>query len=178
MYNVSAVSLQNIYVPSAAAKVSSKKDDSAAIDTAYAPSAAEKYEQTSGSGVTADNLYDILAERAKTSAEQLAEYDFSDMYVKSAAHQFQLTESQRNAIRRNGFETFHSITMLVKRESLDAAKDEGCILVPIGPGELPQFMDEIMQALSDWMSLTDALNNKIEELKDNNISFDGKDFFL
>lgn len=32
MYNVSAVSLQNIYAPSAAAKASSKKDDSAAFD--------------------------------------------------------------------------------------------------------------------------------------------------
>ena len=38
MYYVNAVSLQNI----------------------YAPQAAEKYEQTGGSGITADNLYDIL----------------------------------------------------------------------------------------------------------------------
>lgn len=61
------------------------KDDSAAIDTLFAPSAAEKYAQTNSSAVTADNLYDILAERAKTSAEKLAEYDFSYMYVKSTA---------------------------------------------------------------------------------------------
>ncbi|MCH5199428.1 MAG: hypothetical protein J1F60_00610 [Oscillospiraceae bacterium] len=174
MYNISALPSQNVYAP----PVASKKAFNAAFDTVFAPSAAEKYEQTGGSEITADNLYDILAERAKTSAEKLAEYDFSDMYVKSAAHQFQLTESQRNAIRWNGFETFHSITMSLKRESWDAAKNEDCILVPIGPGELPQFMDEIMQALSDGMSLTDALNNKIEDLKNNNISFDGKDFFF
>ena len=37
MYNVSAVSLQNIYIPSTATKSSSKKDDSAAIDTVFAP---------------------------------------------------------------------------------------------------------------------------------------------
>ena len=174
MYNVSAVSLQNIYAPSA----TTKKTSNAAIDVVFAPLAAEKCAKADSSAVTADNLYDILAERAKTSAEKLAEYDFSDMYVKSAAHQFQLTESQRNVIRQNGFETFHSITMSLKRESWNAVKNEGCILVPIGPGELPQFMDEIMQALSDGMSLTDALNNKIEELKNNNISFDGKDFFF
>ena len=43
MYNVNSVSLQNIYAPSAATKSSSKKDDSAAIDTVFAPSAADKY---------------------------------------------------------------------------------------------------------------------------------------
>lgn len=68
--------------------------------------------------------------------------------------------------------------MSLKRESWDAAKNEGCILVPIGSGGLPQFMDEIMQGLSEGMSLIDAINNKIEELKNNNISFDGKDFFF
>lgn len=87
MYSVSPVSLQNIYAPLAAMKASSKKDDRAAIDTAFAPSAAEKYAETESSAVTADNLYDILAERAKTSVEKPAEYNFSDMYVKSAAHQ-------------------------------------------------------------------------------------------
>lgn len=56
MYNVSSVSLQNI----------------------YAHSAAEKYSQTGSSAVTAENFFAILAERVKTSAEKTNEYDFGD----------------------------------------------------------------------------------------------------
>ena len=167
MYNVSSVSLQNIYAPSAATKSSSKKDDSAAIDTAYAPSAAEKYAETGSSAVSADNLYDILAERAKTSAEKLAKFDFSDMYVKSTAHQYVLSETQRNALRRGDAEYGD---MFRKRTIIEntVTKETECICVPIGPGELPQFMDDIMQALSDGVSLTDALINKAEEWKTKN----------
>ena len=177
MYNASSVSLQSIYAPSASAKSSSKKGCSAAIDTVFAPSAAEKYAEKDSSDITAENLYVTLAERAKTSAEKLAEYDFSDMYVRSAAHQFQLTESQRNVIRQNESDIFGSLSLSLIKQSCEAAKEASCILVPIGSGELPQFMDEIMQGLSDGMSLSDAINNKIEELRNNNISFDGKDFF-
>ena len=173
MYNISALSSQNIYAPPA----SLKKTSNAAIDAVFAPSAAKKYEHTGGSGITADNFYATLAERAKNSAEKLAEYDFSDMYVKSVAHQFQLTETQRNVIRQNESEIFGSLSLSLTRKSCEAAKNAGCILVPIGPGEFPQFMDEIMQALSNGASLEAALDNKIEELKNNNISFDGKDFF-
>ena len=165
MYNVSSISLQNIYAPSAAVKSSSKNDFSAAIDIVFAPSAAEKYEQTGGSGITADNLYDILAERAKTSAGNLAEYDFSDMYVRSSAHQYQLTESQRNMIRQNGHELHVNKVSQLLVTGHEAAKAAGCICVPIGAGELPQFMDDIMQALSDGVSLTEALQNKVEDFK-------------
>ena len=173
MYSVSSVSLQNIYAPSAVIKLSSKKNDSVAIETAYAPSAAERYAEEDSSAVTADNLYDILAERAKTSAEKLAEYDFSDMYVKSTAHQFQLTESQRNIIRQAErsdivFEGAHTISgfrrqLAIKEEN--AEKEAGTIHVPIGPGELPQFMDDVMQGLSEGMSLLEILQNKLEEYK-------------
>ena len=173
MYNVSSVSLQNIYAPSAAAKASSKKDDSAAIDTVFAPSATEKNAEADNSTVTADNLYDILAERAKTSAGKLAEYDFSDMYVRSTAHQFQLTESQRNAIRQaersgveyGGFYTYTDIRMQLSTREEKATIEAGCITVPIGAGELPQLMDDIMQGLSDGLSLVEILQNKQEEYK-------------
>lgn len=56
MYNVSSVSLQNV----------------------YAQSAAEKYSQAGSSAVTAENFYAILAEKVKTSAEKTAEYDSGD----------------------------------------------------------------------------------------------------
>ena len=55
MYNVSSLSLQNI----------------------YARSAAEKYSQTGNTTLTAENFYAILAERVNTSAEKPAEYDFA-----------------------------------------------------------------------------------------------------
>ena len=170
MYNVNTVSLQNIYAPSA----KTKKASNAAIDVVFAPSAEEKYAQQSGSSaVTADNLYDILAERAKTSAGKLAEYDFSDMYVRSTAHQFQLTESQRNAIRQaersgveyGGFYTYTDIRMQLSTREEKATIEAGCITVPIGAGELPQLMDDIMQGLSDGLSLVEILQNKQEEYK-------------
>ena len=161
MYNVSAVSLQSIYAPSA----TTKKASNAAIDVVFAPSAAEKYAEADSSAVTAENLYDILAERAKTSADKLAEYDFSDMYVKSSAHQYQLTESQRNMIRQNGHELHVNKVSQLLVTGHEVAKAAGCICVPIGAGELPQFMDDIMQALSDGVSLTEALQNKVEDFK-------------
>ena len=162
MYNVNALSLQNIYAPSASAKSSSKKDDSAAIDTAFAHSAAEKYEQTGSHAVTADNLYDILAQRAKTPAEKLAEYDFSDMYVRSTAHQFQFSESQKNMMNHD-YEAYVAIHHQMSIKEQNASIEAGCISVPIGPGELPQFMDDIMQAISDGVSLADAIHNKATE---------------
>lgn len=165
MYNVSAVSLQNIYAPSAAAKSSSRKDGSAAAGAVFAPPAAEKYEQTGSSGVTADNLCDILAERAKTSAEKLAEYDFSDMYVMSTAHQYRMSDSQRNIIRTNGFETYADIQRQLSTKVEEATIGAGYICVPIGAGELPQFMDDIMNGLSDGLSLVEILQNKQAEYK-------------
>lgn len=173
MYSVSSVSLQNIYAPSATAKSSSKQDDSAAINTIFAPSAAEKYSQADSPAVTADNLYDILAERAKTSAEKLAEYDFSDMYVRSTAHEFQLTELQRNMVRRaersgdeyEGLYTYVDMRRQLTIKEEKASKEAGCITVPIGAGELPKLMDDVMQGLSDGLSLVEILQNKKEEYK-------------
>lgn len=169
MYSVSALSSQTFYAPSA----TTKKSTNAAIDTVFAPSAAEKYDQTGGSGITADNLYATIAERAKTSAEKLAEYDFSDMYVRSTAHEYQLTELQRNMIRqdeRSGAEfegayTFGAMYRQLSIREQKAEKEAGTIHVPIGPGELPQFMDDIMQGLSDGMSLLEILQNKLEEYR-------------
>ena len=168
MYNVSAISLQNIYSPSAVTKSSSKNDFSAAIDAVFAPSAAEKYVQTSGIEITADNLYATLVERAKTSSEKLAEYDFSDMYVTSTAHQNVFSESQRNALKRGA--NFGNMLNQLSDQEQKAIKDAGCfhVPVPIGAGELPRFMDDIMQALSEGMSLTDALDSKIKEFMRNN----------
>ena len=169
MYSVSSLSLQNIYSPSA----TTKKTSNAAIDTVFAPSAAEKYVQTSGSDITADNLYATLAERAKTSAEKLAEYDFSDMHVRSTAHEYQLTELQRNMIRQDersggefpGYYPFAAMRRQLYIGEEKAEKEAGTIHVPIGPGELPQFMDDIMQGLSDGMSLLEILQNKLEEYR-------------
>ena len=169
MYSVNEVSLQNIYAPSATAKSSSRKDNS----TVFATSATKKYEQTNSTAVTANNLYDILAERAKTSAEKLAEYDFSDMYVWSTAHEYRLTELQRNIIRQDernkgedeGYKTFVSMHRQLTIREEKATKEAGCITVPIGSGELPQFMDDIMQGLSDGMSLVEILQNKVDDFK-------------
>ena len=129
-------SLKNIYAPSATTKSSSKKDDSATIDTVYAPSAAEKYAHTDNSAITAESIYDILAERAKTSAEKLAEHDFSDMYVKSTAHQYRLSDLQRNIIRNNGFEAYADIQRQLSTKVEEATIGAGYICVPIGAGEL------------------------------------------
>ena len=170
MYNVNTVSLQNIYAPSA----TTKKESNAAIDVVFAPSAKEKYAQQSGSSaVTADNLYATLAERAKTSAQELAECDFSDMYVWSTAHQFQLTESQRNTIRKaersdvlfEGAYTISGFRRQLDIREAEAEKEAGTIHVAIGPGELPQFMDDVMQGLSDGVSLLEILQNKLEEYR-------------
>ena len=170
MYSISGLnnqttSLQNIYAPSVSTKLASKKDDSVAIDTAFAPSAAEKYVQTNISAVTAGNFYDILAERAKTSAEKLAEYDFSDMYVMSTAHQYRMSDSQRNIIRTNGFEAYADIQRQLSTKVEEATIGDGYICVPIGAGELPQFMDDITKGLSDGLSLVEILQNKQVEYK-------------
>lgn len=173
MYNVNSISLQNIYAPSAAAKLSAMDDFSAAIDTVFAPLAAEKYAQADSFGVKADNLYDVLAERAKTSAKKLAEYDFSDMYVKSTANEYRLTELQRNMIRRaersgteyEGFYTYSNMRIPLTLRGEKASKEAGCVTVPVGAGELPRFMDDIMQGLSDGLSLVEIFQNKQEEYK-------------
>ena len=57
MYNVNAVSFQNIYAPLAAARSSLKKDGSASIDTVFTTLAAEKYAGSDSSVITAEVFY-------------------------------------------------------------------------------------------------------------------------
>ena len=64
MYNVSSVSLQNI----------------------YAHSAVEKYSQAGSSAANAEDFYAILAERVKTSVEKMPEYDFDDLLARVDKH--------------------------------------------------------------------------------------------
>ena len=71
------------------------------------------------------------------------------MYVKSTTHQYRLSESDRRIINLNEYDTYFHKVYQLSYKSAEMAKEMGCILVSISSGELIQFMDDVMQGLSD-----------------------------
>lgn len=152
---------QNPYASSVAASSLSKKF-SDSIAEIYTPTAGSKSE--SQNGVTPENFYGALADLAVSPRE---ENKFVDMYVSSSANLYRFSDSDRKLLRSDSEEVSMGVSARNGFKKEQAMKKRGCIEVPIGAGEFPQFMEEIRQDLANGLSLVDALQNRIDAYKKN-----------
>lgn len=168
--------IQNPYAPSVAASSISKRFSDSIAEAIYAPLAGSQSE--SQYGVTPENFYDAIADLA---VSPRAENKFLDMYVSSSANLYRLSESDKALIRSDPERFTMDVSYRHGRKQIRAEKKVDGILVPIGAGEFPQFMEEIRQDLANGLSLTDALQNRIDAYKKTyhmeGISNDNADLF-
>lgn len=154
--------IQNPYAPSVAASSISKRFSDSIAEAIYTPLAGSQSE--SQYGVTPENFYDTIADLA---VSPRVENKFLDMYVSSSAHLCCYSYSERALIRSDPERFTMEVSYRNGRKKEQAIKKRGCIEVPIGAGEFPQFMEEIRQDLANGLSLVDALQNRIDAYKKN-----------
>lgn len=85
------------------------------------------------------------------------EADFNDMYVTSSAHRCAFTEEERKDVTYDRY-------VKIREENIsrfDADTDSLC--VPVGAGELPLLMENILAALADGSTLAEALQAQIDK---------------
>lgn len=168
--------IQNPYAPSVAASSISKRFSDSVAEAIYTPLAGSQSE--SQYGVTPENFYDTLADLA---VSPRAENKFLDMYVSSSAHLCCFSDSDRALLRSNPEEVILDVSYRHSLKKSQVEKKVDGILVPIGAGEFPRFMEEIRQDLANGLSLTDALQNRIDAYKKTyhmeGISNDNADLF-
>lgn len=167
MYSVSNATnrsalFQNVYTPSAASSSFSKKCSDNIAEEIYAPSAVSRSE--SQNDVIPDNFYDTLAELTVFPRE---ENKFEDMYVRSSANLCRISDSDRELLRSGTEEVSMAVSNRYGLKKEQAEKNKGCICIPIGAGGFPQFMEDMRQDLANGLSLTDALQNRVDAYKEN-----------
>lgn len=89
--------------------------------------------------------------------EKRNEADFNDMYVTSSAHRYAFTEEERKDVTYDRY-------VKAREENIsrfDADTDSLC--VPVGAGELPLLMENILAALADGNTLAEALQAQIDK---------------
>ncbi len=167
---------QNPYAPFAASAPISKRFSDSVTEKLYMPSAGSQAVQTSE--VTPENFYDTVADLA---VSPRIENKFLDMYVSSSAHLYCLSESDKALIRSDPERFTMDVSYRHGLKQIRAERKVDGLLVPIGAGEFPRFMEEIRQDLANGLSLTDALQNRIDAYKKTyhteGISNDNADLF-
>lgn len=168
--------IQNPYASSVAASSISKSFSDNIAEKIYTPTAVSQSE--SQNGVTPENFYDTLADLA---VSPRVENKFLDMYVSSSAHLCCYSYSERALIRSDPERFTMDVSYRNGLKKIRAEKKVDGILVPIGAGEFPRFMEEIRLDLANGLSLTDALQNRIDAYKKTyhmeGISNDNADLF-
>lgn len=130
------------------------------LKNTYAQSEISSSVETSNkslSNVIKEDFYSELGKKAVFSAEYITEQKekFVDMYVTSAAHKY---------FSDNKSKFTSSLGLLnLRAEIAGIARKEGCMLIPIEAGELPQFMDTIQNSLKNGLSFTDILKQKYDD---------------
>lgn len=85
---------------------------------------------------------------------------FSDMYVKSAAHFYGFTEEEKDTLSREEY-------LKISQRNLSLLnRDSSSLCVPVGAGELPRLMEDILSALSEGGTLEEALLAQIDRYGD------------
>lgn len=89
--------------------------------------------------------------------EKRKEADFSDMYVTSSAHRYAFTEEERKDVTYDRY-------VKVREENISRFNaDTNSLCVPVGAGELPLLMENILAALADGSTLAEALQAQIDK---------------
>ena len=89
------------------------------------------------------------------------------MYVRASANKLR-TSASDEALLRSGQISYLDFSYSHSSKKDRAAQARNCILVPIGAGEFPQFMEKVRQDLAEGLTLTDSLQNRIDEYKEKN----------
>lgn len=153
---------QNSYASSATASSISKKFSDCIAEEIYTPTAVSQSE--SQNGVTPENFYDALVNLA---VSPRVENKFEDMYVSSSANLCRISDSDRALLRSDPERFSMDVSNRYGLKKEQAEKNKGCICVPIGAGGFPQFMKDMRQDLANGLSLTDALQNRVDAYKEN-----------
>lgn len=92
--------------------------------------------------------------------EKKNETRFGDMYVKSAAHFYGFTEEEKDTLSREEY-------LKISQRNLSLLnRDSSSLCVPVGAGELPRLMEDILSALSEGGTLEEALLAQIDRYGD------------
>ena len=167
MYSVSNLSnssslLQNVYTKPANSG-SFKEYSEALAENIYAPTAGSRYSAQFGN-IIPENFYDVLADQAPSIPSK---DDFKDMYVRASANRLR-TSTSDEALLISGQKSYMDLCYTYSSKKDRAIRSQNCICVPIGAGGFPQFMENIRQDLAEGLTLTDALQNRIDEYKEKN----------
>ena len=158
---------KNIYAPAKGASSAVKNSASGSfLDNIYTQPKSGSYGKVSNPMGDID-LYSELQARAVASPETIAEQKkkFADMYVPAATARkyydpslfgFDETKSYYESDEWKAFE----LEIAGERK----ANRAGCMLVQLGAGELPKFMDFIMDSLKSGISFEQALQNHYDSL--------------
>lgn len=112
-------------------------------------------------------LYKELGDRAVASAEEIAQQRkmFADMYVPATTARKYYDPSLVGLPDENiSFEECGSKKAYdLETAAWQSAKRAGCIIVPLGAGELPEFMDYVLDSLKNGMSFEQTLQNHLDK---------------
>lgn len=93
--------------------------------------------------------------------EKGKEAQFGDMYVKSSAYLYAFTEEEKNAL------SYDEYIEKSKENFSGLSERSDSLCVPVGAGELPRLMDDILRTLTDGGTLAEALQTQIDKYSQN-----------
>ena len=138
------------------------------IINAQPPSASEEIKDITDGGkdnesnTDIEKFYSRIADNVPFSIEEEKgkEERFGDMYVKSSAYLYAFTEEEKSTL------TYDEYAEKSKEIFSGISAESGSICVPIGAGELPRLMDNILRALAEGRSFSEALQDQIESYRE------------
>lgn len=110
-----------------------------------------------------EKFYSRIADAVPFSIEEEKDKEemFGDMYVKSSAYLYAFTEEEKSTL------TYDEYAEKSKETLNSIGAESGSLCVPIGAGELPRFMDNILRALAEGRSFSEALQDQIDSYGEN-----------
>lgn len=111
------------------------------------------------SGIDIGKFYSRIADAVPFPIEEEKgkEAQLGDMYVKSSAYLYAFTEEEKNALSHDEYTE-------KSKENLSGLNNiSGSLCVPVGAGELPRLMDDILRTLTDGGTLAEALQTQIDK---------------
>lgn len=114
------------------------------------------------SGADIEKFYSRIADAVPFSIEEEKgkEERFGDMYVKSSAYLYAFTEEEKSTL------TYDKYAEKSKETLNSIGAESGSLCVPMGAGELPRLMDNILRALAEGRSFSEALQDQIDSYEE------------
>ncbi len=143
-------------------------------NTQNPPEVKDEFEDISDEPEIADaeEFYSDIEKAASFSfaEEKAKEAEFADMYAPSAANLYAISETEKENLSHDDYiARCHSNLNIFEG-------DTSSLRVPVGAGELPLLMEEILRVVSEGGSLEDALLGQIDKYGQNAVS-DKTDLF-